>query len=390
MRTPLAVRLALLAAAWALAAPLGLEAQQAQPLRKGEMVRLLTAGTYTQTEIAGIVRRSCLTFRPTDRDLENFRTLGADESVLEEVRGCALRRASPRAEGPARVRPPAGDAVGGGAPPRVDLTLFLSPRRATVAAGESLRVVAEVTGGAAPAPGVRLELREEAGPGTGGAIAEATTDAEGLASFSIPAAEQPGVRRFSVTSPDVSLQGVDLVEVETVAGGAPEPPSEEEPALAPSREEGGVAGVPEPAPASRWRTVEEGLREAERLSLEGRYREAGAIYEALLQERPDDVDVLVAYGVHLARTGGSEEAKEVLQKAFGLQPRRADVRRALGRLSLWGGRPEEAVRWFRSITELLPNDPEAWRELGEAYVQAGLRNEARAAYRRARELEAGR
>jgi hypothetical protein len=65
--------------------------QEVTPLQKSDIVRLLTGGTYTDVEIAGMIGRSCLSFRPTDRDLQNFRTLGASETVMSAVQTCAAR-----------------------------------------------------------------------------------------------------------------------------------------------------------------------------------------------------------------------------------------------------------------------------------------------------------
>src|SRR3989442_1185540 len=47
----------------AFAAPLA--AQSPPPLDKTELIRLLTNPLFAQTEVADVVRRSCLTFRPT-------------------------------------------------------------------------------------------------------------------------------------------------------------------------------------------------------------------------------------------------------------------------------------------------------------------------------------
>lgn len=374
-------------------------AQEAEPLRKGDVVRLLTAGAYSQPEVAGIVRRSCLTFLPTNRDLDHFRALGAGAGVMEEIRGCTVRptvaaaEVDPVSPGTETVVDPASPGTEAVVdPPRqVELTLFLSPRRAIVAPGEEVEVVAEITAGASPVRGVRLELRTESDLTEGEVVAVATTDAEGLANFSVPASGLPGVRRFSISSGGVPVQGEKLVEVETVvASAAAEPgPVETVPSGGDAgRAAGGERRIAEPPVSTRrWSTVKEGLREAERLSLRGQYGGADVIYGALRQEHPDDVDVLMAHAYHLARMGEAEEAEAVLQRAIGLEPRRADVRQAFGRLSLWSGKAEEAVRWFRTATEIQPEDPEAWRGLGEALIEAGRRDEARTAYRRARELE---
>lgn len=74
-----------------LAAPGAVAGQEADPLVKSEVVRLLVSDTYGPEERRQIVRRSCLTFSPTEEDLEDFRRLGASEGLLEVIRECDVR-----------------------------------------------------------------------------------------------------------------------------------------------------------------------------------------------------------------------------------------------------------------------------------------------------------
>ena len=70
-----------------------LVAQGTAPLRKSDLVRLLSESAVTQQEIAQLVSRNCLTFSPTDRDRQDFRRLGAEAPVLAAVDACARRAA---------------------------------------------------------------------------------------------------------------------------------------------------------------------------------------------------------------------------------------------------------------------------------------------------------
>lgn len=78
----------------------------AEPLRKTDLVRLLSVGTLGPGELAALVRRTCVSFAPTSRDRADLAALGADSAVLREIDQCARRgalvRAGPRA---AAVRP---------------------------------------------------------------------------------------------------------------------------------------------------------------------------------------------------------------------------------------------------------------------------------------------
>src|SRR5712664_810812 len=72
-------RLAVLALA-AFVAPLA--AQSPPPLDKTELIRLLTNPLFAQTEVADVVRRSCLKFHPTERDWADLRSVGAGGEVI--------------------------------------------------------------------------------------------------------------------------------------------------------------------------------------------------------------------------------------------------------------------------------------------------------------------
>ena len=78
-----------------------------QPLRKTDLVRLLTVGTIRSAELAALVKRNCLSFIPTARDRADLVSLGADTALLRALAACARRvEAAPPAPGAARARPP--------------------------------------------------------------------------------------------------------------------------------------------------------------------------------------------------------------------------------------------------------------------------------------------
>ena len=58
------------------------------PISKRDLTRMLVSGTYQRDEIAGMVRRACLSFVPTATERELFRGLGAERSVLSAIDGC--------------------------------------------------------------------------------------------------------------------------------------------------------------------------------------------------------------------------------------------------------------------------------------------------------------
>ena len=69
-----------------------LGAQGTQPLLKADLVRLLTSPLIPGGEVADVVRRNCLAFRPTERDWADLKSLGASADVLASVAGCGTTR----------------------------------------------------------------------------------------------------------------------------------------------------------------------------------------------------------------------------------------------------------------------------------------------------------
>ena len=67
--------------------------QGTAPLRKSDLVRLLSAAAISSAELEQLVRRNCLTFDPTERDRNDLRLMGADAAMLAAVDECARRQA---------------------------------------------------------------------------------------------------------------------------------------------------------------------------------------------------------------------------------------------------------------------------------------------------------
>src|SRR5437879_9727950 len=88
----------------AFAAPLA--AQSPPPLDKTELIRLLTNPLFAPDEVADVVRRSCLTFRPTERDWADLRSAGAGGEVIATAAACENRRAAPPQVAASREEPP--------------------------------------------------------------------------------------------------------------------------------------------------------------------------------------------------------------------------------------------------------------------------------------------
>ena len=147
--------------------------QEAEPLHKSDVIRLLTGTTYSKAEVAGIVRQSCLSFTPTDRDRSDFRALGADDAVMSAIDRCT----SAPAAAPA-------------------LRVSMGRQIFSVSAGDTVQVPVTVNRGQAAESGFGLQL-VGSGSLVSGSDARAVTDANGRATFVFPVGTRTG--EFNLT-----------------------------------------------------------------------------------------------------------------------------------------------------------------------------------------------
>ncbi|MCL7959000.1 MAG: tetratricopeptide repeat protein [marine benthic group bacterium] len=180
-----------------LLAPPTIGAQEAEPLQKSDIIRLLTGTTYTKAEVAGIIRQSCLSFAPTARDRTDFRALGADEAVMTAIEGCAA------------VPPPVAAPA---------LQFSMSRRIFDVSAGDTVQIPVTVNRGATGESGLRLQL-VGSGALVEGSDARAVTDENGRGAFVFPVGNRAGTFNLTLAG-NVTVGGSRAVTLR-VAPGAP-------------------------------------------------------------------------------------------------------------------------------------------------------------------------
>jgi len=184
-------RIALLALA-SLAAPLA--AQSPPPLDKTELIRLLTNPLFAQTEVADVVRRGCLTFRPTERDWADLRNAGAGGEVIASAAACDSRRtpAAPAAASEPIVQP---------------VTAVAQPSEVVTTAGMPASVRVRLSRGRTPLRRTTLELRGTTILGLP-RDASAVTDDSGIAVFRLPPVVRSGSHQFEIrTGAGAALPG---------------------------------------------------------------------------------------------------------------------------------------------------------------------------------------
>ena len=156
-------------------------AQRGAPLLKTDLIELLSSPVIPHQEIADLVRRNCLAFRPTQRDWTDFRSLGASPDVVSSINGCAV------------ARPAAGTAVSAVANPApaapvtaTTLSVMLRQPRVVAPSGSQTRIVVLAARGGLPQSGAQLVLRGsgsvDGGPGRD---LVAATDDSGFAVFPV-------------------------------------------------------------------------------------------------------------------------------------------------------------------------------------------------------------
>lgn len=116
----------------------------------------------------------------------------------------------------------------------------------------------------------------------------------------------------------------------------------------------------------------------------GQPRMAIETLEAALRNGVTQSEVRIKLGQYLAESGQAAKAIALLEQETGQDP---DALMALGNAYVGAGRNADAVRTFRRLLDLDPNNALAYQNLGTAQLQAKGLKEAEASLRRAVQLD---
>jgi tetratricopeptide (TPR) repeat protein len=136
------------------------------------------------------------------------------------------------------------------------------------------------------------------------------------------------------------------------------------------------------------RGLQQEVMVAKILSRFGRTDEARPIFEHVVAQRPDDTDLVLDYADSMAAARDLAKARELVDRAKGLAPRRARTMQADGKVLLLERRYEKAAEVLVEATRLHGPDAGTQSELGRAYELAGEWRPASEAYRRSLTLQA--
>src|SRR5438067_6902877 len=113
------------------------------------------------------------------------------------------------------------------------------------------------------------------------------------------------------------------------------------------------------------------LSSAIELHRAGRLREAAAVYERLLAERPDEPEALHLLGVLRHQQGDHAKAIELIGRAVVLRPNAAALHANLAEAYRALGQHDRAAGCCRMALRLAPDFPEAHCNLGLALQGQG-------------------
>ena len=114
----------------------------------------------------------------------------------------------------------------------------------------------------------------------------------------------------------------------------------------------------------------------------GRWSEAEARYQAVLEQDPQNVDALHLRGLLACEQGLHERAAELISRSLELEPSNVHAQFNLGRVRQTQGRDAEALACYRAALALNALHPEALFNTAEIRAARGEPQEALDAYRR--------
>lgn len=118
------------------------------------------------------------------------------------------------------------------------------------------------------------------------------------------------------------------------------------------------------------------LSEGVQMFQQGRYEEAIALFQKVLEKEPDSVDARYNLALSLLRSGKQDEAIALLEKVIEMKPDMMETYLALGECYFNMGENEKAKSYFEQALEKEPNNAEVYYNLGIIHYKDDRTDEA--------------
>jgi tetratricopeptide (TPR) repeat protein len=129
------------------------------------------------------------------------------------------------------------------------------------------------------------------------------------------------------------------------------------------------------------------INAANMMAAKGHFDAAIVEIKKVLALDPNAIEIQLALAELYCKTSQGNEAIKLLQHTKGnTRVQKAQIYFIIGWSHRLAGHPDEAIRALTQATELAPEEPKAFYELGRIYEKKGLRDKALAAYRHALDL----
>lgn len=125
----------------------------------------------------------------------------------------------------------------------------------------------------------------------------------------------------------------------------------------------------------------------DRLSVAGRHGEAITLYERVLWDHPDKLDVRFNLAIALAAAGLTDEAEAAYRKVIAADDQYVEAHHNLGNLLVRQNRIDEGIQHLRRVMEISPDYHLIHGNLGHALARKGNLTEARDLFLTALELD---
>ncbi|MBN1902426.1 tetratricopeptide repeat protein [Candidatus Sumerlaeota bacterium] len=119
----------------------------------------------------------------------------------------------------------------------------------------------------------------------------------------------------------------------------------------------------------------------------GRYDDAFRHYDDAMNMTPGNVNIMVDYGIALARRNQLEQAENIFRKALLIQPDNGIIHYNLANALEMQGKIKEAIDAYEECIRLDPDYPDAYRNLGDLLWKQGKPDSALLQYEKALQLK---